>query len=88
MPNDIVDSQKVGAQKTASSLQSIGGSSFIPHRLKEQQEIKMLKETLMQQDEEMRRRDKEQRQRDEVQRQQYDAMRQRNDFYAQAFTEQ
>jgi hypothetical protein len=88
MLNGIVDSQKVGAQKTASSLQSIGGSSFIPRRLEEQEEIEMLKKTLMQRDEEMRRRDKEQRQRDEVQRQQYDAIRQRNDFYAQAFTEQ
>jgi hypothetical protein len=58
------------------------GSSFIPHRSKERQEIEILKETLRHRDEEMRWRDEEQRQRDEVQRQQYDATRQRDDFYA------
>jgi hypothetical protein len=88
MLNGIVDSRKVRAQKAASSSQSTGGSSFIPRRLEERQEIKMLKETLRQWDEEMRHRDEEQRQRDEGQRQQYDAMRQRDDFYAQAFTQQ
>jgi hypothetical protein len=75
MLNGIVDSRKVRAQKVASSSQSTGGSSFIPRRLKERQEIEMLKETLRQQDEEMRQRDEEPRQRDEVQRQQYDAIR-------------
>jgi hypothetical protein len=75
MLNGIVDSQKVRAQKAVLSLQSTGGSSVIPRRSKERQEIEMLKETL-------RQRDKQQRQRDEVQRQQYDAMRQWDDFYA------
>jgi hypothetical protein len=61
MLNGIVDSQKVRAQKAVLSLQSTGGSSVIPRRSKERQEIEMLKETL-------RQRDKQQRQRDEVQR--------------------
>jgi hypothetical protein len=42
------------------------GSSFVPHRSEEWHEIKMLKDTLRQRDEEMRWRDEEQRQRDEV----------------------
>jgi hypothetical protein len=82
MLNGIVDSRKVRAQKATSSSQSTEGSSFIPRRSEERQEIEMLKETLRQQDEDIRLRDEEQRQRDEVQRQQYDAMRQRVDFYA------
>jgi hypothetical protein len=52
MLNDIVDSQKVRAQKAVSSSQSTGGSSFIPRRSEELQEIKMLKETLRQRDKE------------------------------------
>jgi hypothetical protein len=68
MLNGIVDSHKVRAQKATSSSQSTGGSSLIPHRSEEWQEIEMLKETLRQRDKEMRQQDKEQRQRDEVQR--------------------
>jgi hypothetical protein len=52
MLNGIVDSQKVRAQKVVSSSQSTGGSSFIPRRSEELQEIKMLKETLRQRDKE------------------------------------
>jgi hypothetical protein len=59
--NGIVDSQKVRAHKATSSLQSTRGSSFIPRCSEERQEIKMLKETLRQRDEEMRRQDEEQR---------------------------
>jgi hypothetical protein len=54
MLNGIVDSRKVRAQKAASLSQSIGGSSFIPSCSEEWQEVKMLKETLRQRDEEMR----------------------------------
>jgi hypothetical protein len=54
MLNGIVDSWKVRAQKAASSSQSTVGSSFIPHRSEEQQEIEMLEETVRQQDEQMR----------------------------------
>jgi transposase len=61
MLNGIVDSRKVRAKKVASLSQSTGGSSFIPCCSEEQQEIKMLKETLRQRDEEMRRLDREQR---------------------------
>jgi hypothetical protein len=46
MLNGIVDSRKLRAQKVASSSQSTGGSSFIPRRSEERQEIEMLKETL------------------------------------------
>jgi hypothetical protein len=74
----IVDFRKVRAQNAAASSLSTGGSSFIPHRSEERQEIEMLKKILRQRDEEMWRRDGEQRQ-------QYDAMRPRDDFYAQAF---
>jgi hypothetical protein len=56
MLNGIVDSWKVRAQKAVSSSQSTGGSSFIPRCSEERQEIKMLEETLRQQDEEMRQR--------------------------------
>jgi hypothetical protein len=48
MLNGIIDFQKVRAQKAASSSQSTGGSSFIPRRSEERQEIEMLKETLRQ----------------------------------------
>jgi hypothetical protein len=61
MLNGIVYSQKVRVQMVVASSQSTGGSSFIPPRLKEWQEIEMLKETLWQLDEEMRRWDEEQR---------------------------
>ncbi len=57
MLNGIVDSRKAAA-----AAQSIGGSSFIPRRSKDQLEIKMLKERLRRQDEEMRRRDEAMRQ--------------------------
>jgi hypothetical protein len=46
MLNGIVDSRKLRAQKVVSSSQSTGGSSFIPRRSEERQEIEMLKETL------------------------------------------
>jgi hypothetical protein len=83
MLNGIVDSQKVRAQKVATSLQSLGGggSSFIPRRSEDQLEIEMLKESLWQRGEEMR-------WQDEVQRQWDEAMRQRDNFYAQAFAQQ
>jgi hypothetical protein len=61
MLNGIVDSQKVRAQKAASSSHSTGESSFIPCHSEEQQEIEMLKETLRQRNKEMRWRDEEQR---------------------------
>jgi hypothetical protein len=60
-----------------SSLSIGAGSSFFSRR----SEIKQLKETLSQGDE-------EQRQWDEFQRAQYEVMRQRNDYYAQAFAQQ
>jgi hypothetical protein len=50
MLNGIIDSQMVRAQRPVASSQSIGGSSFVPRHLKEQQEIEMLKESLRQQD--------------------------------------
>jgi hypothetical protein len=76
MLNGVVDSRHVRAQKAIMSSQSTGaGSSFFS----QQSEIKQLKETLMQ-------RNEEQRQRDKFQRVQYEAMRQRDDYYAQAFT--
>jgi hypothetical protein len=76
MLNGVVDSRHVRAQKAITSSQSIGaGSSFFS----QQSEIKQLKETL-------RQRNEEQRQRDKFQRVQYEAMRQRDDYYAQAFT--
>jgi hypothetical protein len=53
MLNGIVDSRKVRAQKAATSSQSSGGSSFIPRRSEDRLEIKMLKESLRQRDEEM-----------------------------------
>jgi hypothetical protein len=52
-------------------------SSFLSH----QSEIKQLKETL-------RQRDEEQRQRGKMQRALYEAMRQHDDYYAQAFAQQ
>jgi hypothetical protein len=71
MLNGIVDSCHVRAEKAAMSSQSTGaGSSFFSH----QSEIKQLKETL--------------RQRDEEQMMQYEAMRQGDDYYAQAFAQQ
>jgi hypothetical protein len=76
MLNGVVDSRHVRAQKAITSSQSIGaGSSFFS----QQSEIKQLKETL-------RQRNEEQRQRDKFQRVQYEAMRQRDDYYAQTFT--
>jgi hypothetical protein len=55
MLNGIVDSQKVRAQKVATSLQSLGGgSSFVPRRSEDRLEIEMLKESLWQRGEEMR----------------------------------
>jgi hypothetical protein len=76
MLNGVVDSRHVRAQKAITSSQSTGaGSSFFS----QQSEIKQLKETL-------RQRNEEQRQRDKFQRVQYEAMRQRDDYYAQAFT--
>jgi hypothetical protein len=78
MLNGIVDSCHVRAEKAAMSSQSTGaGSSFFSH----QSEIKQLKETL-------RQRDEEQRQRDKMQMMQYEAMRQGDDYYAQAFAQQ
>jgi hypothetical protein len=74
MLNGIIDSQKVRAQKVVMSLQSSGGSSFIPRRSEDRLEIEMLKESLRQRGEEMQRQDEVMRQRDE-------AMRQRDDFY-------
>jgi hypothetical protein len=62
----------VRALKAVALSQSTGGSSFVPSRLEDQQEIEMLKESLRQWDEEMRQWD--------------DAMRQRDDFHALAFT--
>jgi membrane protein involved in colicin uptake len=61
MLNDIVDSQKVRSQKAATLSQSTGGSSFVPRRSKERQEIEMLKETLRQRAEEIRQWDKDHR---------------------------
>jgi hypothetical protein len=58
MQNGIIDSRKVRAQKVATSLQSSGGSSFVPRRSEDRLEIEMLKESLRQQDEVMRQRDK------------------------------
>jgi hypothetical protein len=69
MLNGIIDSRKMRAQKDASSLQSTGGSSFIPYRSEDQLEIEMLKESLWQRDEKMRRWDEEMRRRDEAMRQ-------------------
>jgi hypothetical protein len=78
MLNGVVDSQHVRAKKAVTSSQSIGaGSSFFSRQL----EIKQLKKTL-------RQRDEEQRQRDKMQRVQYEAMRQCDDYYAQAFTQE
>jgi hypothetical protein len=73
MLNGIIDSQKVRAQKAASSSQRLG-STFVPRRSEDRLEIERLKQSLRQWDEEMRRRD--------------EAMRQRDDFYAQAFAQQ
>jgi hypothetical protein len=53
MLNGIIDSRKVRAQKVVSLSQS-SGSTFIPHRSEDRLEIEMLKESLRQQDEEMR----------------------------------
>jgi hypothetical protein len=76
MLNGVVDSRHVRAQKVATSSQSTdAGSSFFSR----QSEIKQLKETL-------RQRNEEQRQWDEFQRAQYEAIRQRDDYYAQTFT--
>jgi hypothetical protein len=72
MLNDIIDSQKVRAQKATLSSQS-SGCTFVPHHLEDQLEIEMLKESLRQQNKEMRRLD--------------EAMRQRDNFYAQAFAQ-
>jgi hypothetical protein len=74
MLNGIINPRKVRAQKVASSSQSTGGSSFVPHRSEDRLEIEMFKESLRQRDEEMRRRDKE--------------MRQWDDFYSSAFAQQ
>jgi hypothetical protein len=74
MLNGIIDSRKVRAQKAMTSSQSSWGSSFIPRHLEDRLEIKMLKQSPQQRDEEMRRPDEVQGQRD--------------DFYAQAFTQQ
>jgi hypothetical protein len=81
MLNGIIDSWKVRAQKVAASLQSTGGSSFIPRHSEDQQEIKMLKESLRQRNEEMRWWDEAMRQWDE-------ATRQQDDFYVSAFPQQ
>jgi hypothetical protein len=48
MINVIVDSQKLRAQKAAASSQSTGGSSFVPRRSEDRQEIEKLKEALRQ----------------------------------------
>jgi hypothetical protein len=78
MLNGVVDSRHVRAEKAAMSSQGTSaGSSFFSHQL----EIKQLKETL-------RQRDEEQGQRDEIQRAQYEAMRQHDDYYAQTFAQQ
>jgi hypothetical protein len=73
MLNEIINSREVRTQKATQSTQS-SGSSTISHRSKEWLEIKNLKESLRQQDEEMRWWDK--------------AMRQQNEYYAQAFAQQ
>jgi hypothetical protein len=57
MINSIIDSRKVRAQNIAAAVQSTGGSSFVPRRSEDRQEIIKLKEVLRQQDEAMRQRD-------------------------------
>jgi hypothetical protein len=69
----IIDSQEVRAQKAAQSSQSLG-SSFVFRHSKERLEIKMLKETLRQQDEALRLQD--------------DALRQQDEYYSQALAQQ
>jgi hypothetical protein len=68
MLNDIIDSQKVRAQKVVSSSQS-SRSSLVHRRSEDRLEIKILKESLRQRGKEMRWWD--------------EAMRQRDGFYAQ-----
>jgi hypothetical protein len=48
MLNDIVNSQKVRAQKVVASSQSTGGTSFVPRYSEDHQEIEKLKEALRQ----------------------------------------
>jgi hypothetical protein len=67
MLNGIINSWKVRAQKVASSSQS-SRSSFVPRRSEDRLEIKMLKDSMRHQDEEMRWWD--------------EAMMQRDKFYA------
>jgi hypothetical protein len=57
MINSIINSRKVRAQNIAAAVQSTGGSSFVPRRSEDRQEIIKLKEVLRQQDEAMRQRD-------------------------------
>jgi hypothetical protein len=57
MINSIINSRKVRAQNIAAAAQSTGGSSFVPRRSEDRQEIIKLKEVLRQQDEAMRQRD-------------------------------
>jgi hypothetical protein len=68
MPNGIIDSQNVRAQKVVAVVQSSVGSSFVPRRPKDRLEIEMLKESVRQRDEEMRRRDEAMMQQDEAMR--------------------